>query len=84
MGFMQTVSPFLEGFRGLVGGISEKIAGHISLQPENISVIIFILFSLYFAKAILQFFYDRIEEHNIEWLIVSAVLFWFFKFGGVQ
>lgn len=80
---IEVIYPYLNGFRGFIDLVSNKLTDYTSLAATNISLILTIAISLYFSRVILNGFYDSLEERNTTWLVLSAIIFYVIKFVGV-
>lgn len=83
MGLLESVTPYLEMFRGFVTKGSDLIAIAFNLDPFNVYVIVLVLISIWSSKYLLEFFYTTLEGRKLHWIILTIVIFWILRYIGV-
>jgi len=80
MELLDKIQPGLDVVRNILTKVAEFIANSFSLDVSNVSLILFLLISVWLSKKILEFFYTTLEGRKIYWGILTGIIFWVLKY----
>jgi len=84
MDLLEKVTPFLDTSRNWIMKGAELASRSFDLDPNNVYLLLIVVISIYVSKKILEFFYTTLDGRKAHWLILGSLIFYVFRYLGVN